>query len=94
VSQRFGPDGAESLAGVLAQCAALAHLNLCGTSIHLRDTTKGENQIGEAGAASFAGVLAQCAALTHLNLCSNGIEAVGEGRIRASWRGQASGLLL
>jgi hypothetical protein len=25
----IGPDGAESLAGMLGQCAALAHLNLC-----------------------------------------------------------------
>ena len=28
------------------------------------------------------------------NLIANGIEAVGEGRLRASWRGQASGLVL
>jgi hypothetical protein len=32
--------------------------------------------------------------LAHLDLGSNGIEAVGEGRLRASWCGQASGLVL
>jgi hypothetical protein len=51
------------------------------------------NQIGEAGADSL-GVLGQCAALTYLDLQDNEIEAVGEGRLRASWRGQASGLVL
>ncbi len=76
----FGPNGAESLAGVLAQCTALTHLNL------------GSNQIGQAGAASLAGVLAQCPALAHLDLSGNDIEA--GGGLRASWRGQASGLLL
>jgi hypothetical protein len=40
----IGGDGAESLAGVLAQCAALAHLNLRG------------NLIGAAGADSIARV--------------------------------------
>jgi hypothetical protein len=39
-------------------------------------------------------VLGQCPALAYLNLQSNGIEAVGKGRLRASWRGQASGLVL
>jgi hypothetical protein len=39
-------------------------------------------------------VLAQCPALAHLDLQCNGIEAVGKGRLRASWRGQASGLVL
>jgi len=39
-------------------------------------------------------VLAQCASLAHLDLQDNDIDAVGEGRLRASWRGQASGLLL
>jgi Ran GTPase-activating protein (RanGAP) involved in mRNA processing and transport len=67
---------------VLAQCTALAHLNLR------------YNAIGEAGAQSLAGVLGQCPALAHLNLCANDIGTVGRGRIRASWRGQASGLVL
>jgi hypothetical protein len=48
----IGAGGAESLAGVLGQCAALAHLNL---------------NFGAAGAESFAGVLPQRRALTHLN---------------------------
>jgi hypothetical protein len=67
---------------VLAQCTALAHLNLfC-------------NQIGWAGAKSLAGVLAQCAALAHLNLGCNQIAANENEMLRASWRGRASGLLL
>ena len=78
---RFGDAGAESLAGVLAQCPALTHLNLR------------RNKIGDAGAKSFAGVLAHCSALAHLDLSGNHIHAVGGGRLRASWRGQASGLL-
>jgi hypothetical protein len=32
--------------------------------------------------------------LGHLDLSGNEIAAVGVGRLRASWRGQASGLLL
>jgi Ran GTPase-activating protein (RanGAP) involved in mRNA processing and transport len=75
-------DGAEELAGVLGQCPALAHLDLS------------YNGIGPAGAESLAGVLAQCTALAHLNLRGNNIGTVGEGRLRVSWRGQASGLVL
>jgi hypothetical protein len=78
----IGAGGAERLAGVLAQCPALAHLNLC------------DNSIGNAGAGSLAGVLAQCAALAHLDLRHNNIGAVGGRRLRASWCGQASGLVL
>ena len=74
--------GAERLAGVLAQCPALAHLNLWN------------NRIGEAGAESLAGVLVQCEALAHLNLSDNDIGTVGQGRLRASWRGEASALRL
>jgi Ran GTPase-activating protein (RanGAP) involved in mRNA processing and transport len=76
------PAGAESLAGVLAQCAALAHLDL------------GLNNIGPDGAERLAGVLPQCTVLAHLNLRYNDIGTVGGGRLRASWRGQASGLRL
>jgi Ran GTPase-activating protein (RanGAP) involved in mRNA processing and transport len=79
---QIGPGGAERLAGVLPQCPALAHLNLCC------------NRIEAAGAERLAGVLAQCEALAHLNLRANDIGTVGVGRIRASWRGQASGLVL
>jgi Ran GTPase-activating protein (RanGAP) involved in mRNA processing and transport len=78
----IGYEGAMSFAGVLAQCTTLTHLNLRNTDI------------GSAGAESFAGVLGQCTALTHLNLCNNGIGAVEKMRLRCSWRGQASGLVL
>jgi hypothetical protein len=61
---------------VLAQCAPLAHLNLCW------------NQIGAAGAESLAGVLAQYTTLAELDFRFNDIGAVGEGRLRASWRDQ------
>ena len=36
------------------------------------------------GVEMLAGVLGQCPALAHLNLQYNGIESVGEGRLRAS----------
>jgi hypothetical protein len=107
---RINADGAESLAGVLAQCTALAHLDLganyfraagaeslarvlgqCPTLAHLN---LGGNQIGPAGAESLARVLVRCTALAHLNLRYNDISAAGRGRLRASWRGQTSGLLL
>jgi hypothetical protein len=45
-------------------------------------------------------VLEQCTALAHLNLSSmttawsNSIGTVGQGKLRASWCGQASGLVL
>jgi Ran GTPase-activating protein (RanGAP) involved in mRNA processing and transport len=102
--------GAESLAKVLSQCSALAHLNLCYNEIEaagveslarvlgqcaaLAHLDLSANAIGEAGAQSLAGMLGQCRALAHLNLCANDIGTVGEGRLRASWRGQASGLFL
>ena len=71
-----------SLAGVMGQCASLTRLFLSC------------NSIGPEGAESLAGVLAQCPALDYLALQDNNIGAVGEGRLRASWRGQASGLPL
>jgi Ran GTPase-activating protein (RanGAP) involved in mRNA processing and transport len=74
--------GAKSLAGVLGQCRNLVHLNLMG------------NQIGNAGAERLAGVLAHCTSLAHLYLHSNDIGTVGKGRLRDSWRGEASGLVL
>ncbi len=74
--------GAGRIAGVLGRCAALAHLDLS------------DNEIGDAGAESLAEVLAQCTALAHLDLCDNRIVTSGAGRLRASWCGQASGLLL
>jgi Ran GTPase-activating protein (RanGAP) involved in mRNA processing and transport len=47
------------LVELLAQCPALAHIDLCG------------NDIGAAGAENFAGVLRQFTALAHLNLGRN-----------------------
>jgi hypothetical protein len=49
---------------------------------------------GAAGAERLAGVLGQCTALARLDLRANDIGTVGEGRLRASCRGQGSGLLL
>jgi hypothetical protein len=56
-----GRTGAESFVGVLAQAAALAHLNLSG------------NKIGAEGTERLAEVLARCAALAHLDLSYNWI---------------------
>ena len=70
------------LAGVLVQCPALVHLNLYN------------NKIGDAGAESLAGVVAQCTALAYLDLRDNDIGAAGQNRLRSSWCGPASGLLL
>jgi hypothetical protein len=57
---------AERLAGVLAQCPALAHLDLSGNL-----------NFGAAGAENVAGVLGQCSALAHLDLAGN---KIGETR--------------
>jgi Ran GTPase-activating protein (RanGAP) involved in mRNA processing and transport len=81
VSNNIRAAGAERLAGVLGQCAALTHLDLR------------YNVIYNKGALILAGVLPQCAALTRLDFRDNGISAVGGGRLRGSWRGQASGLV-
>ncbi len=81
-ANEIGAGGAETLAGVLGQCAALVHLNLWN------------NRIGAAGTESLAGVLGQCPALAYLFLRGNDIKAVWKRRLRASWCGQASGLLL
>jgi hypothetical protein len=56
----------ERLAGVLAQCPALAHLDLSGNS-----------GFGAGGADRLAGVLGQCWELVHLNLWGNKIVAGG-----------------
>jgi Ran GTPase-activating protein (RanGAP) involved in mRNA processing and transport len=71
---------AERFAGVLAQCPALAHLDLSGNS-----------EFGAAGAERLAGVLAQCTALAHLNLRSNGIGAGGAEKL-AGVLGQCTAL--
>jgi hypothetical protein len=57
---------AERLAGVLAQCTALAHLDVSR-----------KYHFGAAGAESLAGVLGQYRELVHLNLSYNGIGHVG-----------------
>ena len=85
----IAPDGAESLARVLGQCPALAHLNLRSNRIG-----KGRTGPTDDGANSLAGVLGQCTALAHLDLSDNELGVVGRGKVRASWGGQASGLLL
>jgi hypothetical protein len=64
-----GPHAEWLAGGVLAQCPALAHLDLS------------QNTIGDAGAESLAGVLAQCAALAHLNLFDNKIGDAGAGSL-------------
>ena len=43
---------------------------------------------------SFARVLSQCTVLDHLDLSCNGIGDVGKGRLRASWCGPVSDLVL
>jgi hypothetical protein len=58
------------LAGVLAQCQALAHLDLSGNS-----------NFGARGAERLEGVLAQCAALAHLNHRDNEIGDAGAERL-------------
>jgi hypothetical protein len=64
---RLKSQDAATLAGVLAQCQELAHLNLC------------DNDIEAAGAESLAGVLGQCPALAHLDLSRNVMEARNAG---------------
>jgi hypothetical protein len=61
---------AERLAGVLAQCPALAHLDLS------------ENYyFGAGGAKRLAGVLGQCRALAHLDLGGNEIGPAGAEKL-------------
>ena len=52
------------------------------------------NEIGPGGEECLPGVLSHCTSLTHLYLHRNHIGNVGEGRFRASCRGQASDLVL
>jgi hypothetical protein len=58
---------------VLAQCPALAHLDLR------------INAMGAVGAERIAGVLAQCPALAHLNLGGIDIRADGQGALQECW---------
>jgi Ran GTPase-activating protein (RanGAP) involved in mRNA processing and transport len=61
---------AERLAGVLARCPALAHLDLSYNYY-----------FGAAGAERLAGVLGQCRELVHLDLCGNQIGDGGAERL-------------
>ncbi len=67
---------AERLAGVLAQCPALAHLDLS-----VDRSTGDYGNYGAAGTERLLGGLAQCAALVHLNLGGNKIGAGGAERL-------------
>jgi hypothetical protein len=64
---------AEGLAEVLAQCPALAHLDLSGNHKfhHFWNTVSPQTHAG------MLGVLGQCRGLVHLNLSYNGIQAAG-----------------
>jgi len=91
----IGPDGAESSAGVLRQCRALAHLILRCNGIGAAGAeervlqecwhsvqgclTSISGTIEAAGAGSFAGLLAQSLAHLTLNLRSNGCLGMGDG---------------
>jgi hypothetical protein len=57
--------GANILAGLLAQCPLLVHVDL------------GNNHLCDKGVESLAGVLGQCSALAYLNLKSNNINNKG-----------------
>ena len=74
----------ERLAGVLAQCPALSHLDLNGNS-----------RFGTAGAERLAGVLTQCQALAHLDLseCSEWYNEVGNSRFGPAGAKSLAGVL-
>ena len=69
----FGPSGAESFVGVLAQVAALAHLDLSG------------NWIGPRGTKCLAGVLPQSTALAHLSATIRSGQP-GQRALQEGWR--------
>jgi hypothetical protein len=72
--------GAEKLAGVLAQCTALAHLDLSW------------NQIGDRDGQRLARVMTQCPSLTYLNLRGNCFTSFStRGSLRALWCGESCG---
>ena len=80
--------GAESLAGVLAQCPALTWLRVAWISLFSPLSLQESDD--DAGAERLAGVLPQCPALARFDLGSKDISTVGQGRLRGSWCGQAS----
>ena len=59
---------------MLAQCAALTHLNLY------------YNDIGPDGAESLAGVLVQCPSLAHLDLSGNNMGAEVVRKLKEAWQ--------
>jgi Ran GTPase-activating protein (RanGAP) involved in mRNA processing and transport len=71
-TQKGQPEGATSLAEVIAQCRALTRLDL------------DDNNIKSTGAQNLASVLAQCPLLAHLNLSDNKIEQTGQGALQKS----------
>ena len=79
---------AEKLQIVLRQLTLMTERCLISTLELSRCKIEGQD------AESLAEVLVQCPALAHLHLSRNDIGTVAEGRLRASWRGQASGLVL
>jgi Ran GTPase-activating protein (RanGAP) involved in mRNA processing and transport len=85
-------EGAGRLASVLPQCQALSHLNLSGNLIMYVWSRR--SGVIDNGAGMLAGVLAQCPALAQLDLRNNGIKAQEAERLRGTWRGPLSGLLL
>ena len=62
--------GQDVLAGVLAQCPALAHLDLGAN-----------HNFGAPGAERLAGVLGQCRELVYLDLCDNNVGPDGAGNL-------------
>ncbi len=52
------------------------------------------NWIGNEGEERLAEVLGQCPTLVHLDLEFNEIEVAGAERLRSSWVGEVSGLVL
>lgn len=84
------------LAGVLAQCPALSHLNLERNYIRgvgagwlapvlvqctLSWLSLGRNEIGDEGASRLAGVVRQCLSLSFLNVGKNKVGAEGVGKL-------------
>ncbi len=86
--RRYGT-AAEKLQFVISQLTSPSSFTLTRSRI-----TRIDLQCYEGEGEGLAGVLAQCIALAYLDLGYNQIGAVGEERLRASWRGEASGLFL
>jgi hypothetical protein len=70
LKNRIGPEGATSLAEVIAQCRALTRLDL------------DDNNIKSTGAQNLASVLAQCPLLAHLILSDKKLKQTGQGALQ------------